>query len=143
MPLARRLGMCSTGIVYRRPRVRFASVLWIGLVGGECGGDGSPGHTHDSGRGDGGMVGDGSFDAPPPCADDPERDDGVHCNGLEACVDGACAAGDLVDCDDGVECTADRCDEAAQECIHTGPDADADGHVDGACGGDDCDDTDV
>ena len=49
-------------------------------------------------------------------------DDGVFCNGLEICAEyeGApvCIPGDAVDCDDGVDCTIDNCDEEELDCLH-------------------------
>ena len=76
-------------------------------------------------------------------------DDGVFCNGEERCVEGRCAAGEPVACDDGVDCTTDSCDETRWACRHQAPDADADGYADAACKdqrarplGDDCDDAD-
>ncbi|NIQ20722.1 MAG: hypothetical protein GTN95_11265, partial [Gammaproteobacteria bacterium] len=52
--------------------------------------------------------------------DDGACDDGLFCNGAETC-DAAldCQAGTPVDCDDGVGCTADACDEAADACVNT------------------------
>lgn len=50
------------------------------------------------------------------CVADSECDDGVFCNGAERCVQGICRAGAAPTCDDGVECTADFCDVAADEC---------------------------
>jgi cysteine-rich repeat protein len=46
--------------------------------------------------------------------------DGMFCNGEETC-DGAgtCDAGLPVDCDDGVACTIDSCDEVADACVNT------------------------
>ncbi|NMC69789.1 MAG: hypothetical protein GYA57_06930 [Myxococcales bacterium] len=56
----------------------------------------------------------------PPCATDPDCDDGDPCNGVETCgSDRACARGTPIDCDDGVECTRDRCDPATGTCSHT------------------------
>jgi hypothetical protein len=54
--------------------------------------------------------------------DDALCDDGAWCNGAETCdpQDG-CLAGTPPDCDDGVSCTIDACDEAADACTH-GPD---------------------
>jgi cysteine-rich repeat protein len=45
--------------------------------------------------------------------------DGVYCNGEETC-DGAgmCLAGTPVDCNDGITCTSDACDETSDACIH-------------------------
>jgi hypothetical protein len=57
------------------------------------------------------------------CAADADCDDGFHCNGLERCVDGGCAAGVLPSCDDGVSCTTDRCDEPSDRCVHLPNDA--------------------
>ena len=99
---------------------------------------------------DDGMGGDvGMRPGPVACESDGECDDRTWCNGQERCVSGFCRSGTRVDCDDEVECTEDRCDEDAQECIHTGPDADDDGHLDANCRdadgqvvGDDCDDED-
>ncbi len=51
--------------------------------------------------------------------------DGEFCNGVETC-DGAgvCRAGMPVSCDDGVDCTADSCNEATNQCDNTPNDAD-------------------
>jgi cysteine-rich repeat protein len=52
-----------------------------------------------------------------PCAD------AEFCNGEETCDGaGACQAGLPVDCDDGVDCTADACDEVNDECVSTAND---------------------
>ncbi|HLV66979.1 MAG TPA: hypothetical protein VKY73_14255 [Polyangiaceae bacterium] len=55
------------------------------------------------------------------CEDDDDCDDGAFCNGIETCVEGSCAPGTPVACDDGVSCTQDVCDEAADACV-AGPD---------------------
>jgi hypothetical protein len=67
-------------------------------------------YTPDSGGGtsDAGMAG---------CTSIAECDDGDPCNGLETCVDGACAGGQALDCDDGISCTIDEC--GAQGCTNT------------------------
>jgi len=57
--------------------------------------------------------------------DDANCQDGLYCNGAEACVAGACAAGTAVDCADVVSCTIDTCNEGSDSCDHL-PD-------DGAC----------
>ncbi|MEE8310866.1 MAG: malectin domain-containing carbohydrate-binding protein [Candidatus Binatia bacterium] len=44
-------------------------------------------------------------------------DDGLYCNGLETCdavLD--CTAGATVNCDDGIDCTFDACDETSRSC---------------------------
>jgi hypothetical protein len=96
-------------------------------------------------------------DASVRCARDADCDDGVHCNGREQCEPGAkgadgrgCVVGTAVQCDDGIECTLDSCDEAVRGCTVEPPDLDADGHPDANCldangdaVGDDCDDTDA
>ncbi len=50
------------------------------------------------------------------CATDAECDDGAFCNGAESCVAGACQAGSPVNCDDGVGCTDDSCNETTDSC---------------------------
>jgi len=51
-------------------------------------------------------------------------DDGAFCNGTETCDAGSgCLAGSPIDCDDGVACTADSCDEAADACDSSPVDA--------------------
>ena len=52
--------------------------------------------------------------------DDGLCDDGSFCNGAEWCDQtGGCQAGTPPDCDDGVDCTEDECDDDAQACAHT------------------------
>lgn len=51
-----------------------------------------------------------------PCVANTECDDGLGCNGTETCVQGYCAAGVPVDCDDQNDCTKDGCD--INGCIH-------------------------
>ena len=49
--------------------------------------------------------------------DDAACDDGQWCNGAERCVvDQGCQPGTAPDCDDGVGCTDDSCDEDADHC---------------------------
>jgi hypothetical protein len=57
------------------------------------------------------------------CSFDSECDDGIYCNGLETCTDGACQDGTPVACpDDRLFCSgAEVCNESAQECGTTGP----------------------
>lgn len=46
-------------------------------------------------------------------------DDGQFCNGVEVCdPQMGCVAGVPVVCDDGVDCTADSCDETADACVN-------------------------
>ncbi len=56
-------------------------------------------------------------------ADDYFCDNDLFCDGDEWCdaVNG-CQPGTPVDCDDGVGCTADACDEETWECLHTASD---------------------
>lgn len=55
------------------------------------------------------------------CAHEPldERcDDGMFCTGREFCSpEDGCLAGEPPECDDGVACTDDRCDDAAAACV--------------------------
>jgi len=50
------------------------------------------------------------------CYDDSDCDDGLFCSGAETCVDGTCQAGTAVDCDDGIGCTDDSCNETTDSC---------------------------
>jgi len=59
----------------------------------------------------------------PGCASATECDDGLFCNGAERCPSGACLAGTPPDCDDGVACTVDSCNEATESCDHLANDA--------------------
>ena len=61
------------------------------------------------------------------CVDNNDCDDGMFCNGAEACVAGDCQSGAPVDCDDGEICSADSCNEATDSCDHVGDDRDGDG----------------
>lgn len=80
----------------------------------------------------GASQGDGSAPPPPvcegdcpPCEGDADCSDGLFCNGEERCdpsADGAdpktgCTPGQPVECNDGVECTVDLCDENTRSCV--------------------------
>lgn len=75
---------------------------------------------------------------PQPCA---RCDDGVFCNGKELCdPDGEeCLPGTPERCDDGDECTLDRCDAQTDRCVQERSPRDRDRDGFDACGGD-CDD---
>ncbi len=60
------------------------------------------------------------------CLTDPECDDGLFCNGAETCVTGTCQPGTAVNCDDGVGCTDDSCNEATNSCDNVANDANCD-----------------
>ena len=52
-------------------------------------------------------------------ADHGACDDGVFCNGVEVCDPlRGCLPGTPVNCDDGVPCTLDSCDEDTKSCLH-------------------------
>ncbi|MBI2894894.1 MAG: hypothetical protein HYY06_15165 [Deltaproteobacteria bacterium] len=68
--------------------------------------------------------------------------DGSFCSGDEVCSALGCEDGPPPDCDDGSDCTVDACVDPGG-CSGSPRDADADGHGDLACGGDDCDDGDA
>lgn len=56
--------------------------------------------------------------------EDAACDDGQFCNGVESCtVELGCSPGTPPNCDDGVTCTEDACDESARSCRHTAVDA--------------------
>jgi len=93
---------------------------------------------------DGDHDGDGDV-----CSSHEECDDGLFCDGRERCVPGAdgadargCLAPPSGPCDDLDGCDEDR-DRCLAPCSLDDPDTDGDGHDAVACGGDDCDDTDV
>ena len=52
------------------------------------------------------------------CSTDPECDDGLFCNGAETCNAGSCQAGTPPNCNDGVACTTDSCNESTDTCDH-------------------------
>ena len=53
------------------------------------------------------------------CTLDSECNDGLFCNGAETCSAGICVAGAIIDCNDGVSCTVDSCDELLDTCVNT------------------------
>ena len=59
-----------------------------------------------------------------PCVDDTECDDGQFCNGPETCdANGLCQPATPVDCDDGLSCTVDSCNEGTDSCDNTPDDS--------------------
>ncbi len=68
-----------------------------------------------------------SADACTNVANNAHCDDGTYCNGAETCdaVLG-CRAGAAIDCDDGVACTDDSCNETTVSCDHVVVDANCD-----------------
>ena len=130
-----------------------------GTCGYECRADSDCGEGHYCGALNRCLVGTAPFDggptdsiAPPgdggkACALDFDCDDGVFCNGTERCLVGRCYAPASVACDPHSSCYKANCDEASRKCLAptrlgAGTDLDGDGHLDVACGGDDCDDRD-
>ncbi len=69
-------------------------------------------------------------------------DNGSFCDGAEVCnpMIGGCQRVPPVRCDDGNDCTTDRCDDASRACVNIPRDDDGDGFVSNRCGGPDCDD---
>jgi hypothetical protein len=62
----------------------------------------------------------------PPCAclSDGECDNGQYCDGVETCdAWGECQPGTSVDCDDGIACTVDSCNETTDQCDNVPNDA--------------------
>ncbi len=58
-----------------------------------------------------------------PCLIDSECDDGNACNGAETCNGTYCVYGIPINCDDGVSCTNDSCDDQTGACVNTPNDA--------------------
>lgn len=56
--------------------------------------------------------------ASPGCTTNAECDDGLFCNGAEACNANVCQGGTAPDCADSVACTTDSCNEATDSCNH-------------------------
>jgi hypothetical protein len=57
------------------------------------------------------------------CLGDGDCDNGVFCDGDETCAGGVCDPGTPPNCDDGVTCTDDTCDEANNQCDNVAQDA--------------------
>ncbi len=84
------------------------------------------------------------------CEEDIDCNDGLFCNGPEICLTNTCQRLPPPDCNDGIECTLDSCNEGVAACINSGPDEDGDGELSAACRGvggailgSDCDDNDA
>jgi hypothetical protein len=61
------------------------------------------------------------------CVSDGVCDDELFCTGVETCDDhGHCQPGTPVDCDDGVGCTVDSCDEVNDTCVNAPDDGPCD-----------------
>jgi hypothetical protein len=77
------------------------------------------------------------------CVFDPQHDmcsNGDACDGREVCdLRMGCRGASPLYCNDENSCTVDMCN-TDEGCVYALRDLDADGYVDGRCGGDDCDD---
>ena len=58
-----------------------------------------------------------------PCSNSAQCQNNDLCDGVEACVNGACHPGTPVNCDDGIACTFDSCNPANGVCSHPTSDA--------------------
>ena len=67
--------------------------------------------------------GDGIPDECTGCTMNAQCDDGIFCNGTEICSNGVCLDGTAPDCDDGVSCTVDSCNEDTDSCDNTASNA--------------------
>jgi hypothetical protein len=87
------------------------------------------------------LIDDLGSDGIPYCTLDVHCDDGIYCNGAEACVVNECVAGTEPCADDGLYCNGtESCDEANDLCDHTGDPCADDGLF---CNGDEsCNETD-
>jgi hypothetical protein len=84
--------------------------------GVESGSDAPSGTTTTTADDARGMTSDDPVEMP--CRDQHDCDNESLCDGIETCVDGVCVAGEPIECDDGIACTADACDEYTGRCIH-------------------------
>eukprot|EP01083_Nonionella_stella_P263699 895483_1 len=52
-------------------------------------------------------------------------DNGVFCDGQETCDTNGCESGTAIECDDGIDCTVDSCNESTDSyaCVHTATDS--------------------
>ena len=57
------------------------------------------------------------------CTTDAQCNNGAFCDGVEHCVEGTCAAGTPINCNDGVACTVDTCNETTDACVNTASNA--------------------
>jgi len=64
------------------------------------------------------VVDMGAFEYQATCHSDDACLDGRTCNGIEVCAAGLCQSGTPVDCDDGIACTIDVCDDQTGACAH-------------------------
>lgn len=67
----------------------------------------------------------GAPDLGPPvgCTSAASCQDGLACNGVEACIAGRCRPGTAIVCDDGISCTTNTCSEPAGTCAFVRNDA--------------------
>jgi len=54
---------------------------------------------------------------------DERCDDGIYCNGRDFCATLLGCSVETVDCNDGIDCTVDSCDEENDECVHASSNA--------------------
>jgi hypothetical protein len=80
---------------------------------------GAAGFDNDFGWGRISVIATLNLLGPSTCSIDADCDDGLFCNGAETCVDGSCVAGAAPNCNDGVACTTDTCNETTDDCDHT------------------------
>src|SRR5690349_14717257 len=103
-------------------RSRFGVLLAVGAVLGGCGGDDAA-VSHDGGSDAAAPADTGGGEGA--CTSDESCGDGVFCNGVELCLPGdpsadrrGCVLALAFDCDDGIVCTVDSCDEDMRHCVH-------------------------
>ena len=53
------------------------------------------------------------------CTTNGDCDDGLYCNGAETCSGGTCVSGTAPNCNDGIACTNDSCNESTDSCNNT------------------------
>jgi endonuclease I len=70
-----------------------------------------------------GLFCDDATDSCVDCLVDAHCADGLFCNGIEVCDSGSCVGGTGVDCNDGLSCTTDTCNESLDQCDYDANDA--------------------
>ena len=105
-----------TGLEMTLRTATILSALWLGGLFGLWGCDPEPPVDGDADIEDDADV--TVCDPAEECCSAADCTDGIFCNGVERCVEGECELGEPIDCDDGLACTTDECDEYSNLCVY-------------------------